>query len=120
MNELILRGARRSRGGLIDRLRGSELSEDRQSGLNEAMSAYEAAARRRDEVGMERADARIDMLLSEARAARQQAEPPPEAISFDGGVRRAVRPYSPPDMNAYISRRAMERNALRAEAAEWA
>jgi len=100
MNELIVRSARRGERsrGLIDRLQGATpLGDERQRALNEQMTAYETAARHGDDIGAELADTRIERLLNDARAARQQADQPPTS-SFDGGSHGARTVAPPPQM----------------------
>jgi len=91
MNDFIRQAAGRGeRSGLIDRLRGTApLGDDRQERLNVQMAAYEDAIRREDHIAAQIADEKIDAVLSEARAERQQTERPAEEphTSFDGGVR---------------------------------
>lgn len=111
MNRLIAQAARGNRDGLLDRLRGSgRLDEHRQACLNAAMADLEAAARRGDEIARDMADERVEAILAESRAARQQAasnvgyspEPPAPAPSFDGGVRKPITRSERSDMNAAI------------------
>ena len=125
MNAMIRAGARRgSRPGLLDRLRGaSPLDNSRQERLNTQMVAYEDAARRGDPIAAQIADEKIEELLTEARAARQQASSAPDApqappsTSFDGGVRRrSASTRQPPNMNRVILGAAAERRAIAAAA----
>ncbi len=63
------------RPGLVDRLHDAgPIGSDRQERLQRAMSDYETAVKRSDEMGREMADARIDAVLDEARDARRAAE----------------------------------------------
>lgn len=101
MNALIVaasrRGERTSRLGLIDRLRGTgPLDDDRQERLNAALSDIERAIRASDDLGRDMAEARLDAVLKEARAAREEhrsAEQPvaPPQSGFDGGFRPSGR-----------------------------
>jgi hypothetical protein len=103
MNALIANSARRGERqlGVIDKLRGvAPLEAGPQGDLNAAMASYEHACRHGDEAAKQTADAEIERLLNQARAARQPASP-----SFDGGVRRPVR-RPETNMNTLIARAA--------------
>jgi hypothetical protein len=115
MNRLIVANARRGTRtvGLVDRLRGTPpLDVDRQERLNLAMADYEHALKRGDDIAAQIADEKVDALLNESRAARQEPQPP--APSFDGGARRSVSTRPPPNMNGLIARSLAERRALAA------
>jgi hypothetical protein len=96
MNQLIVRAARRG-AGVMDRL-PARLDEQRASEFHEALSAAERAIKAGDATGRDIAEARLDRILDDARAARQEAagQPTPELAGpgFDGGVRgrRRERP----------------------------
>jgi hypothetical protein len=99
MNALIRAGAGRGerREGLMDRMSGTgPLGDERDRRLNEAMAAYEDAARRGDEVARELADQAIESVLTEARGARLAAEEAErqQAGPTDGGA--GVRGKRPP------------------------
>ena len=116
MNELIAAG-RRSPGGLIDRMAGVSLPDERREALQTAIADYERSVKRGDNLGRDMADARIDALLDEARAARQpQEEEPAPRVSFDGGVRRSVSVKQPVGMGRLIREAHAERQALAAHA----
>jgi hypothetical protein len=118
MNRMILGHARRGEG-VVEHL-GEVDTQERRSALNDALSAAERAIKHGDEVGREMAEARIDSVLAEARAAGQTAsqEEAPQ-VSFDGGVRRAL-PSPPPSMNRLLARQAAASAALAADARAFA
>lgn len=84
--------------GLLDRLGGTTLDDDRRRELNEAMIAAETAIRQGNDAGREIAEIRLDRVLDEAREVHKAAQPP--AVSWDGGVRRPMP--RPPSMNQLI------------------
>jgi hypothetical protein len=115
MNEFILaRAGRKPRElGLMDRGLG-RLSDDGRNDLQAAMVDYESAARAGDETGRDMADARIERLLEERRAAREPEKPAAAPVSgFDGGVRRPVKRSEPKGMNRVIAEGFAERQMLK-------
>lgn len=128
INEMIRRQRTAATGeralGVLDRLRGATpLADDRQERLNVQLSAYEDATRRGDHIAAQMADEKIEALLSEARAARQetQRQTNPPAPSFDGGFRgrRGIAPpanVTPLETSSQLLSRALrQRVAERAE-----
>lgn len=96
MNELIRNSARPRRTvGLIDKLKTTPpLENDRALRFHQAVADAERAVKAGDELAREVAEARLDAVIEESRAARAEnvgrsAEPVP-VPSFDGGVRRPV------------------------------
>ncbi len=108
-------------GGLIDRLgEVSALADDHREEFREAMADFERSVKRGDEVGRDMADARIDRLLNEARAARQPLEEEAATgFSFDGGMRRSMPVKRPVSMDRRIRERHAENRALAAAARRW-
>jgi hypothetical protein len=93
MNQYI---AARRRGGLIEAVKGTDMGGARQDRLSAAIVRYEAARREGREVDAEMADAEIEAVLDEGRAARSPSngthagQAPLAGTGFDGGVRRSV------------------------------
>lgn len=116
MNDFIRRAARRGeRSGVMARLASAgPLGENRQAALNAAMADAELAIKHGDAVGREMAEARIDRLFDEARAAREPTqeaatEPP---VRLDGGV-RGRRGVAPPPRLAVESAGQLFARAMR-------
>lgn len=114
MNKLIADRYHARRGpGVVGRVAGARLDDERQRAFQEALSATERAHKAGDPIVIQQAEEKLDAVLDEVRAAHQPAEPPQEpAVSFDGGVRRPVRPYEPANMNRHIAGAIRERRAL--------
>jgi hypothetical protein len=122
MNALISQAAksRRSRrGGLLDAVKNTDLTDGRQQRLSAAEIRYETAIKRGDEVGIEMASAAIDKVLDEGRQARKEAEAA-AVPSFDGGVQKRIHKPAHVEMaeranegSAALMRRAFEASADR-------
>lgn len=116
----------RRNGGLIDAVRGADLGDGRQERLQGLVRQYETAVRDGRDIDAEMADAAIDALLDEGRAARevgtreQQNVGRQEAtlpVSFDGGVRRGPvgtrrRPGMREESAAQLFSRAMTQSRI--------
>ena len=127
MNKLIASSIRSRRTvGLIDKLKTTPpLENDRAERFHQALADVERAAKAGDELARELAEARIDAVIEESRAARRAenemsnvgrsaAEAAPAVPSFDGGVRRpAPRSREPLTMGQAIRAELASREEIR-------
>ncbi len=97
-------------GGVLGRLQGQTLDEDRQERLNAAMARVESAIKHGSTEDRQTAEAHLDAVLND-REVSTPAEPPRGGV---GGVRRPVTRREPPSMNKVIRQTVAERRAISA------
>ena len=106
MNGVLRAQFERTRGistGGVDRLAGVPTTEQARERLSQALNDCESAHRRGDETEIAIVEDRLDQLIAESRASREQPRDEQGRFaggSFDGGVRQSVK--KPQGMNGLL------------------